>query len=169
MVHLHASFFLSLRASSAEKVSKTIQRTHTQTHLQEGGTCGPKCRGTRSLPRHLWIYMHAHAKTQTMKIERMLKVKYVKGLNGGEWLFMQKAEEELVEVCKELTSEVFDEVLTQSLHNNYFFGAPNKVTELWNEQRKLIILQEAIFQIRICDSHRQRQLGEGLLWAFSLW
>ncbi|KAI5072429.1 hypothetical protein GOP47_0012535 [Adiantum capillus-veneris] len=76
-----------------------------------------------------------------------VKAKSVKSFNGGEWLLIQKAEEdELVEVRIELTQEVFDEVLIQSLHKNYFSNASNEVSELWNEQRKLI-LQEALAQM----------------------
>ncbi|MCO5611339.1 hypothetical protein L7F22_065592 [Adiantum nelumboides] len=76
-----------------------------------------------------------------------VQAKSVKNFSDGEWLLIQKAEEdELVEVRIEMTQEVFNGVLIQTLQDNYFSNASIEVSRLWNDQRKLV-LQEALSQM----------------------
>lgn len=75
---------------------------------------------------------------------KYVEEKSVKKFDDGEWLIIQRAEEEeLVEITIELTQEIFDGVVMQGLQEMYFSNGSNEVAVLWNEQRKLT-LQEAV-------------------------
>lgn len=66
--------------------------------------------------------------------------KPVNAFNDGQWLLIQKAEEEkLLEVTVGLPKEVVSDGLMQEFETLYLSDGVSRTAQLWNEQRKLIL------------------------------